>query len=390
VTADHIVQFDSTTGKLVKDGGVLGTMAAATATDYVTKALYDAETILAAVSDNTPAALTVGASTIVGRKAAGDIVALTGAEAAVIEGAVVGPASATDNAIVRYDATTGKLVQNSGPTIDDGGSITTVNVHAAGYYYNLATVPSFWFEETGAKGALILLYNGVFQYQRHATGYGAFEASPVNFNMGSPGNSLNLLATGSVIVGQTTGGLHVGGSSEPGDNNLLVDGNADAQSYTLNGFAYFDLFLRALARHGALTNLIANGDFETDVAGWYSGGATVTRTTVSPLVGTGSLKCVSAGGCAYTYPAATGIVGHVYFVGGLAKSTAAAGRKVVITIGTGGSATGIAVDCSASTQPISLIFTATGTSLYPIFQLDSYVLNEDFRLDSVVCYDLSA
>lgn len=34
-------------------------------------------------------------------------------------GDVVGPASATDNAIARYDATTGKLLQNSGATLDD-------------------------------------------------------------------------------------------------------------------------------------------------------------------------------------------------------------------------------------------------------------------------------
>ena len=37
-------------------------------------------------------------------------------------GDVVGPASATDNAIVRYDATTGKLVQNSGITIADAAT----------------------------------------------------------------------------------------------------------------------------------------------------------------------------------------------------------------------------------------------------------------------------
>jgi len=36
-------------------------------------------------------------------------------------GDVVGPASATDNAIVRYNGTTGKLVQNSGATITDEG-----------------------------------------------------------------------------------------------------------------------------------------------------------------------------------------------------------------------------------------------------------------------------
>lgn len=39
-------------------------------------------------------------------------------------GDVVGPASATDNAIVRFDATTGKLVQSSGITIADGATGT--------------------------------------------------------------------------------------------------------------------------------------------------------------------------------------------------------------------------------------------------------------------------
>jgi hypothetical protein len=37
-------------------------------------------------------------------------------------GDVVGPSSATDNAIARYDQTTGKLIQNSGITIADGAS----------------------------------------------------------------------------------------------------------------------------------------------------------------------------------------------------------------------------------------------------------------------------
>ena len=57
VTDAHIAQFDGTTGKLLKDGGVLGTMAAEAATDYITKALFDAETFLMAKSDNTPVAI---------------------------------------------------------------------------------------------------------------------------------------------------------------------------------------------------------------------------------------------------------------------------------------------------------------------------------------------
>lgn len=39
-------------------------------------------------------------------------------------GNVVGPASSTDNAIARYDGTTGKLIQNSAATIDDSGNLT--------------------------------------------------------------------------------------------------------------------------------------------------------------------------------------------------------------------------------------------------------------------------
>lgn len=40
-----------------------------------------------------------------------------------LDGKVTGPASATDNAIARYDSTTGKLIQNSLVSIDDSGNI---------------------------------------------------------------------------------------------------------------------------------------------------------------------------------------------------------------------------------------------------------------------------
>jgi len=47
-------------------------------------------------------------------------------------GDVVGPSSSTDNAIVRFDGTTGKLVQNSGVTIDDSNNIVTTGALSAG------------------------------------------------------------------------------------------------------------------------------------------------------------------------------------------------------------------------------------------------------------------
>lgn len=43
----------------------------------------------------------------------------------VVNDLVTGPASATDNALVRFDGTTGKVVQNSGITVDDSGNVTS-------------------------------------------------------------------------------------------------------------------------------------------------------------------------------------------------------------------------------------------------------------------------
>jgi len=46
---------------------------------------------------------------------------------AAAAGDVIGPASATDNAVARFNLTTGKLIQNSGVIIDDSNNVTGVN-----------------------------------------------------------------------------------------------------------------------------------------------------------------------------------------------------------------------------------------------------------------------
>jgi hypothetical protein len=83
---------------------------------------------------------------VVTNAAPDQIVALTGAGTTTVSGTypnftitsadskvgdVVGPASATDNAIARYDTTTGKLIQNSLVIVDDTGSVTGVNALTA-------------------------------------------------------------------------------------------------------------------------------------------------------------------------------------------------------------------------------------------------------------------
>ena len=77
-------------------------------------------------------------------------------------GDVVGPSTATDNAITRFDGTTGRVIQNSTITLDDNGNV--INANSIGLNTTPATLPStvgtmFW--DTGNKTPSVLLENGV-------------------------------------------------------------------------------------------------------------------------------------------------------------------------------------------------------------------------------------
>jgi hypothetical protein len=77
-------------------------------------------------------------------------------------GDVVGPASATDNAIARFDTTTGKLLQNSNITLDDSGNLS--NVNAITFDTTPSTPPTttgsmYW--DAGNKTPSLILDNDV-------------------------------------------------------------------------------------------------------------------------------------------------------------------------------------------------------------------------------------
>lgn len=57
-------------------------------------------------------------------------------------GDVVGPASATDNAIARFDSTTGKLIQNSAITVSDTGDMAGVSSLGVANYVDFNTSPT--------------------------------------------------------------------------------------------------------------------------------------------------------------------------------------------------------------------------------------------------------
>jgi hypothetical protein len=83
---------------------------------------YDFSTTTA-MADPGSGTFSNGEDTFIGFTRAGD----KGADGAG-SGDVSGPGSATDNAVVRWDGTSGQLVQNSGVTINDSGDLTANNL----------------------------------------------------------------------------------------------------------------------------------------------------------------------------------------------------------------------------------------------------------------------
>ena len=146
---------------------------------------------------------------------------------------------------------------------------------------------------------------------------------------------------------------------------------------------------------GSPTNLVANGDFETDVAGWIGAQSTLSRETGSPLVGAGSLKVLmtsAVAGFANGYVNITGLtIGHVYVASGLVKATAASGRtNKVRALSNATQLTGVETDCVTAASQVTGTFTATWATASIGFSFNSNVVDEYYLLDSVVCYDLTA
>ncbi len=124
-TADVPVLFNGTTGKLVKNSTPTGTgnPVLATSPTLTTAVLGDSTANTQTLADN---------STKVATTAYVDASVAGGGG-----GNVSGPGSATDNAIARFDSTTGHLIQNSTGILDDSGNLTTATVGATD-----ATTPS--------------------------------------------------------------------------------------------------------------------------------------------------------------------------------------------------------------------------------------------------------
>jgi hypothetical protein len=125
ISAGTGISYDNTTG-VVTNAAPDQTVALTDGTAIDVTGTYPNFTINNTAPDQIVALTGAGTTTVSGTY---PNFTITSADSKV--GDVVGPASATDNAIARYDTTTGKLIQNSLVIVDDTGSVTGVNALTA-------------------------------------------------------------------------------------------------------------------------------------------------------------------------------------------------------------------------------------------------------------------
>lgn len=177
-------------------------------------------------------------------------------EAIVKGGDVEGPASSTDNAVARFDGTTGKIIQNSGVIVDDTNNVTVPGVVLASNGSNAA--PSYSFSSASNTGftlptsnSIALVANGTERFRLannvfHGSGTNAAEigwssgvAAAPNYRFVGDNN------TGMYRVAANTLGFSTGGTNAltlGSDQTstfaaalLAPDGSNAAPSYSFTG-----------------------------------------------------------------------------------------------------------------------------------------------------------
>ena len=136
-------------------------------------------------------------------------------------GDVVGPASATDNAIARFDSTTGKLLQNSVVTIGDTGATTGITTLAAS---TSVTTPIV--QASNSAGLTLKNSAGTTQMSMGAGGGDNLAINvATNINGANAQIDISPTGTGHVHIKPTgTGSLEIAPTNAGTMNNMVIGG----------------------------------------------------------------------------------------------------------------------------------------------------------------------
>jgi hypothetical protein len=190
-------------------------------------------------------------------------------------GDVVGPSSATDNAVARFDSTTGKLIQNSTVTIDDSGQLNLTN--ASNYNLYASGAGANYMEGSLGIGGFPLASTNIYNI-KNITGainsYGMATTATIQSDVTSvgAGYQANLSTVASAFTLSNLRGLWVAqgtigvGSAVTNQIGVYVA----AQSGATNNYAFQGLNASATGRY----NLYMQGTANNYMAGSLGIGAT--------------------------------------------------------------------------------------------------------------------
>jgi hypothetical protein len=207
-------------------------------------------------------------------------------------GDVVGPASSTDNAIARFDTTTGKLLQNSVVTIGDTGATTGITTLSASTSLTTPIV-----QATNSAGLALKNSAGTTQISMGAGGGDNLTiAVATNINGANAQIDISPTGTGHVHIKPSgTGGVEIAPTNAGTMNNMVIGGTTPLAitGTTITATSF-------VGSGASLTNVVNSLAASTGISVSASTGAvTVTNTapdqTVVLTAGTG----ISTSG---TYP----------------------------------------------------------------------------------------
>lgn len=213
------------------------------------------------------------------KNASGTVIQLGGGS-----GDVVGPSSATDNAIARFDSTTGKLIQNSVVTADDTGAVSGVTTLAASTSVTTPTV-----QATNSGGLSLKNSAGTTQISMGGGGGDNVTISvPTNINGANAQIDISPTGTGHVHMKPSgTGSIEIAPTNVGTMDNMTIGAttarNANVVDLSVTGTLSFDA---AQGTAGQVLTSAGTGNTPT----W----TTPTTGTVTSVTGTAPV--VSSGG----------------------------------------------------------------------------------------------
>lgn len=200
----------------------------------------------------------------------------------ILDNYLTGPVSSTDNAIVRWDGTTGRAVQNSAVTVDDNGVLTVTSTQTVqqSIRYDASNRLDF---EVGSTGIVVIRPTSRIRFPTLVEFLGNTTFSSI-IQITSTSNQLQLLydSTGgnNVVFGVGSGGnLTIGPSGAYYDKNLTIryrvsiadeTGSVSLSDSTALYFpAATTTFSPMRVPHGTAPTSPTNGDVWTTTGGLF-------------------------------------------------------------------------------------------------------------------------